>query len=112
MRVYNRAEFLKLPAGTIFAKSKQWYFNGLAIKDETAGDDWWELNPAWIDGEGSHVWFDRLAEMLVKGTSYPMDDSIGRDGMYDADAIFLIFEKADLEKLRGYIDAAISVAVS
>lgn len=114
MRILRRKEFLALPAGTIYAKGKEWYFNGLEIKHETTGikgDDWWSLDPAWIEGtgDGPGGWFDTLEKMLETGASHPMDDSISRDGYFESDALFLIFEKGDLLTLREFIDRAIEL---
>lgn len=113
MRLVDRKTFLALPEGTIYAKGKPWAFEGLNIKDENAGsNDWWYLEPCWIESAGSHEHFDFLEEMQTKGASYPMQESISRDGLYDDDAIFLVFERADLLRLRGMIDKAIDVSPS
>lgn len=111
MRLVDRKTFLALPEGTIYAKGKPWAFESLNIKDENAGsNDWWYFEPCWIESAGSHEHFDFLEEMQTKGTSYPMQESISRDGLYDDDAIFLVFERADLLRLRDMIDKAIEVA--
>lgn len=113
MRVLNRKAFLMLPIGTAFCKGKEWFFEGLAFKDETivAGEhgDWYEADPAWVDGEDSGECIDRLIEMLATGASYPMQNSICRDGLFEPDDVFLIFEREDLLKLRTRIDAALAV---
>lgn len=113
MRVVDRATFLALPPGTIYCKGVRWAFEGLNVKQETAGsNDWYALDPAWVDGHDSGECIDRLEEMLAKGASYPMQDSACRDGLFDADAVFLIFERADLLTLRAWIDAALTVATT
>jgi hypothetical protein len=111
MRVYKREEFLKLPEGTIYAKGKEWFFNGLEVKfDTTDYGDWWSLDPCWIDADKEPQLWDRLDEMLDKGASYPMETAISRDGLSEEDAIFLVFEKDDLLKLQGYISKALELA--
>lgn len=109
MRIYRRAEFLKLPEGTIYAKGKPWHFGRFRVKFDTSesGNDWWSLDPCWVAAIRGDDAFDRLDEMLEKGASYPMQDAIDRDGLYDEDALFLVFEPADLLTLRGMIDGAI-----
>jgi hypothetical protein len=52
---------------------------------------------------------DRLDEMLERGASFPMEDAVSRDGLHEEDALFLVFEKDDLLKLRDMIDKAISL---
>ncbi len=109
MRVVNRKAFLALPEGTIYCKGEEWVFEGLCIKERNSGEnDWYEYDPAWID-EDSSTCFDSLSEMLESGASRPMQDTICRDGCYDDDAIFLVFERGDLLKLRDRLNVAIDL---
>lgn len=121
MRIYRRDEFLKLPAGTIYAKGKPCYldgFDGFNVKFDTLTDhagnniDWVCLYPMWIEAQNSGEAFDRFDEMLEHGASYPMQESAGRDALYDKDEIFLVPERADLLKFKGLIEAALAVADS
>lgn len=108
MRVVDRDTFLTLPAGTIYCKGTRWIFGGLNMKHENCGkNDWYAADPAWVDGADSSECLDRLEEMLAKGASYPMQDSICRDGLFNDEAVFLIYERADLLILRGWIDTAL-----
>jgi hypothetical protein len=110
MRCVDRKTFLSLPAGTIYCKGKQWFFEGLCIKGDSIGDiDWYEHDPAWVDADDSGEAFDRLEKMLTAGASFPMQDSECRDALFDKEAIFLIFERDDLQKLRGYVDTALNL---
>jgi len=109
MRIYRRAEFLKLPAGTIYAKGKRWYFDGFNVKADTLGNDWVQLSPMWIEADDDAEQWSRLDEMLERGTSQPMAEGYGRDGSFDEDALFLVPERADLERLRDMVDAALAV---
>lgn len=108
MRIYSRKEFLGLPEGTIYAKGKRWYFNGFSVKGETFGNDWAELSVMWIDSQNDSDQWSRLEGMHEGGASYPMAEGYGRDGCFDDEDIFLVPERADLEKLRGMIDKALS----
>ena len=108
MRLYTRSEFLELPAGTVYCQGGEWYFENLCFKAETRGNDWRYTDPAWVDCESSEECIDRLIEMKEHKASYAMQESEGRDGCYNDDDLFLVFEKPDLEKLRTWIDAAIS----
>lgn len=111
MRLYQRAEFLKLPEGTIFNKGVQWNFGCLSVKGESTNyNDFYCCDLDWVDGNNSEECFDRLDSMLKDGASFPAQDSGCRDGLFDDDAIFLVWERADLEKLRGYVDDAIVLA--
>lgn len=110
MRVYNRKEFLALAAGTIYAVGVQWSFEGFCIKGETVGNDWWYLDPAWVDGRDDMECLDRLDEMLETGASYPMQDSEARNGIYDPEEIFLVLERLDVMVLREKLDLALSIS--
>lgn len=91
MRVYTRAEFMKLPAGTMYCKGVRWSFGALCVKDITTDyNDWYEMSLDWIDGRNSEECFDRLQVMLDSGASFPMQNSIYRDGMFDEENIFLV----------------------
>lgn len=109
MRIYRRAEFLALPSGTIYSKGKRWYFNHIEIKGETLTNDWLSISPMWIEAYDDGEQWERLEAMLEKGASYPMQEDFGRDGCFDDEEIFLVPEKADLEKLRAMVDAALTV---
>jgi hypothetical protein len=111
MRMVDRAGFLALPAGTFFVKAgSRWAFGGLCIKDDNAGDnDWYELDPAGIASDDTGEWLDRLEEMERAGASYPMQDAVARDGLYEDGALFLIYERDDLLRLRDMVDVAIAL---
>lgn len=112
MKLLNRTDFLKMPAGTVFCEGEKWCFQGLMFKGETcpSGYDWYERDPAWIESKDSEESFSRLEDMMENGSSYPMESAEGRNGMYEDDSIFLVFEKADLLKLRDLIDGALVVS--
>lgn len=115
MRIYRRKEFMKLPAGTAFFKGKQWYFGGIQFKGDTITDgygnrlDWYELDPAWVDGYDSGECLGRLEEMLSSGAKYPMQDSECRDGRFDDEDLFLVPDKIDLAQIKEWLDTAIAV---
>ena len=110
MRLMDRSDFLQMPPGTIYAKGFPWAFGGLTIKADTIGGDWVCLDPCWVSAQNSEKAFDRLNEMLSTGASYPGNDAFGRDKCFDTDAVFLVFERADLDALQGHISAALAVS--
>jgi hypothetical protein len=100
MKVVNRKTFLDLPVGTVYCKGTKWSFDNLSIKCGNVNDnDWVYLNPCWIEADSGDDAFNRLEEMLEKGISYPMEGGTSRDGCFDEDALFLIFERNDLKIL-------------
>lgn len=101
MKLVNLTEFLKLPEGTVFASGIRYAFSSLSIKGETlpSSNDFYQLDVNWVEADNSGQAIDRLDLMLKKGVSFPMNTDYGRDGSFDANAVFLIYEAGDLEFL-------------
>lgn len=107
MRIVDRATFLAMPAGTLYAKYEPCVFGELQVKEGTcyAADrvtriDFYtqQLIP-WFNGtQSSSDYFDTL-EAAEKGTPTPAFDMPARDGLFDDDQLFAIFERADVEAL-------------
>lgn len=110
MRIVNRKDFLALPAGTIYCKGVQWAFDSLSIKDDSLANDWIYLDMAWPSAHDPGEACGLMSQSLETGSSFPCEDAFGRDGCFDEDAVFLIFEPADLWTLRGRIDVALAAA--
>lgn len=116
MRLVNRDVFLSMEPGTIYSyclykEDEDFDFNGINVKHETIGNnDWCYTNPQEIRLFYGEDFYNKLKEMLVKGISCPMGNGGQRDGLFDANAVFLIFEKEDLLLLRKWIDEAIEIA--
>jgi len=117
MRIFRRDDFMNLPAGVLYSKGKPWYFDGLMRKDETIEVDqgrpidWLYQDLVNIDmGADSGEWADRLEHMLEYGSSQPMEDGTSRDGCFDEDELFLVFEPADLVRLQAIISDALKIA--
>lgn len=109
MRVVDRKTFLSLPAGTIYCKGVQWAFEGICIKDDSLQNDWIYLNPAWPAAHDSGAAMDYLETSLADGASFACEDAFGRDGCFDEDAVFLVFEMDDLFALKNRIETAIDI---
>lgn len=115
MRVVNRNTFLDLPAGTIYAKGKPMHFDTWEVKGETirredgSAVDWTSWDPAWPAAHDSGEAFATIEDSLANGSSFRSNGDYGRDGRFDEDDIFLIFEGADLVVLREAIDAALEL---
>ena len=113
MKIYRRDEFLKLPAGTIFAKGKPQYFESLSVKADSLPNDFIYRQLVWFESHGdTGDEFDqgfRFEAMVDHGASFPMNQSYGRDGCFDNEDLFLVYERADLLELRGVLDAALAL---
>lgn len=108
MKIVNRSQFLQLPPGTLYAPGQRWAFDGLCVKGETLpnNEDWSYRTLVWIDSEGDADQWQKLEQMLEKGTSEPLARYYNRDGSFDPQAIFLIYEPADLSALKAVIATA------
>ena len=107
MRVVNRKTFLALPVGTIYCKGVKWAFDGICIKDDSLENDWIYLDPAWPAAHDSGAAVELLETSLETGSSFACEDAFGRDGCFNDDDVFLIFEKDDLMDLQSYIGRAL-----
>lgn len=112
MRVYSKKDFLSLPEGTIFCNGVKWAFDSLRVKGESFNNfsDFLYTDLCWIESEGSHECFDFLEDSLKNGTSYEMNKSTARDGIFYDEDVFLVFEKADLEHLMNSFKIAMGVS--
>lgn len=106
MKVYRREAFMRLPAGAIYAKGKPWAFGELCRLEETLrrddGRPFDFIYTPLVDidmGEGSHEHFQRLDDMLENGVSYPLNTETTRDGCFDDEELFLVYEPADIDRL-------------
>jgi len=110
MRVVDRKTFLTLPEGTAYQKGKPWVWNGLCFKQgNTPHNDWIYTAIDDVESHDSGEAVDRLEEMLETGKSYPIEDATSRDGFYNDDDLFLIYEAGDLIHLQGLIEKAFVV---
>lgn len=111
MRIVNRKDFLLLPSGTLFCQCDQrWAFDELHVKFDTIfidtdGDgDFVSMPFTAVESDSSEQWLNRLDEMADQGASYPLDlDAAGRDGLFERRALFLVFEKEDVTRLRDFL---------
>lgn len=110
MRVYRRKDFLGLPSGTLYCKGKPWFFEDLHVKGDTWVNDFTCLGLQWVSAADSGDAASKLDEMLENGASYPMEDSYGRDGCFDDEDLFLVYEASDLIDLREIINKALVIA--
>lgn len=109
MRFVNRQTFLALPAGTVFSKYRPKCFQEMQIKAETCGsNDFWSTRVGDALAWGGTDEFIEITDRAEAGESVAMDFYIqDRDGLYDADQIFAVFERADVEALIERLKAAL-----
>ncbi len=95
MKIVNRKEFLSLPAGTLFAKYAPCCFESINIKGETLTSN---------DFLSSELFtfpmFGESCAMMELGESVDIEtDCLCRDGLFDDEQLFAVFENSDIEKL-------------
>ena len=110
MRIVNLATFLSLPAGTVFNKYQPIVFEELLVKDqsipETSDFFYSELScpTGGLDTEETLVAIDAVE----KGGSFQPDfDSLARDGCFDPDQLFAIWEPDDIRRLIAKLQASL-----
>jgi hypothetical protein len=112
MRIVDRKTFLALPCGTLFAKYEPCVFGELAIKEETSAEiDFYvqDIIP-WF--EGAHddgQYFNMLDRMAAGEQPPPLDYNIVcRDGYFDEDQLFAVFDRSDTEALIARLQRALA----
>lgn len=110
MRLLSRAEFLRQPAGVVYAKAEPCVFEDLCIKGESWPTDFWA-----VEGLGGCLAFDHEGQLMEAfdqmeaGHSWPMDfETETRDGLFDEDQLFAVFEAADVAALIARLQAALA----
>jgi len=99
MRIVDRKTFLSLPDETLFSKYEPCVFGDLKIKGETVGTNDF-LTQQICDAircDDSGEFADILFSAQETGYSFAMDfDYMGRDGLFDDDQLFAIWETVDI----------------
>jgi len=103
MLIVDRKTFMAMPAGTVFAKYEPCNFGELTIKEDTIGDIDFCVQgiiPCFVDTGDTGAWIDTLTAAENGTPTPPLDyDICGRDGLFDADQLFAVFERHDVEAL-------------
>tara|TARA_R110002096_G_scaffold66306_1_gene161358 strand:+ start:18245 stop:18589 length:345 start_codon:yes stop_codon:yes gene_type:complete len=101
MNIVNLEEFKKLPEGALFMKYEPCCFEDLQAKGETLKHDFLSQNITyWPDCNGSDDFTRKLSESEAAGSDILMDfDCTGRDGCFDNDQLFAVYDKRDIEML-------------
>lgn len=109
MRIVDRATFLALPAGTIFAKfgddkgtEGHFYFSEIRIKSSRRGEtDWYDVGftDGYTTASDSGQWADETQRM-VEGAELEIDfDTVTADGLFDDGQLFAVLSDADVGRL-------------
>lgn len=110
MKIVNFQEFMKLPAGTVFCEASNenvFNFDQLSVKYDNCGErDFVYKNLFDIEAEGSddlgEKMFKAEAEVNATGVSEEIEldfDCTARDGLFDNNRFFAVFNKEDVAGL-------------
>ena len=105
MKIVNYTEFSKLPVNTVYGFYHPCIMSGIYIKGDSRSNnnndiisDWYfsSINEPMLDSDEDNI----MSEMENKGISVDIDVDIQmRDGMFDYDRKFVIYEKSDVIKI-------------
>jgi len=102
MKIINLQEFKQMPCGTIFCKYQPCVFGELEIKGTWVSDIDFVSAPltGYIECEDSSDMFERLDRYVKTKESFRLDiEGYGRDGFFDDDQLFAVYEKRDIAQL-------------
>lgn len=106
MRILNLEQFRALPEYTFFSKYAPCVFGPLEIKGDTWSVDFLcqDIASA-VEYEDTGEFFDKLEASRVTGSSIAVDlDGWYRDGLFDKDQLFAVWEAEDIAKLVTCLD--------
>lgn len=99
MKIVNRKEFLKFPQNTLFMKYEPCFFSSIYIKGDTWTNDFLVQHLDNLESKGPDDYVDKCKEM-EQGGSVPLDlDCMSRDGLFEEEQLFAVFEKEDVKQL-------------
>lgn len=124
MRIVDRQTFLALPPYTVYAKwgnageypkEQDLTYGEVTVKGETsAGVDWVEMPLlAWPeDCHDSGEWSDAMVAAIGGTPTAPLQcgDFGGRDGLFDEEQLFAVFNRVEVERLAALFARCVDVA--
>ena len=106
MKIVDKAEFYALPEGTLYSDYEPFIFSGLKIKQRTIYSEGKPIDFAYeclignVESDSSNQFFDILYKAKKENASFKLDfDCCERDGLYDENQMFAVYEKEDLDGL-------------
>ena len=111
MRIVDRKTFLEMPTNTVFTTYEPTIFGPLTIKGESIEGspfggyvgDYFETPIMQVkDDKRNGVFAYRILEEAEEDSSYSFDLGLyaeGRDGSFEEDQLYAVFEKKDIEYL-------------
>lgn len=117
MKILNRSQFMELPSGVLYQKYEPQCFGELAIKWDSLTTDFVSVDVSATSfvAQCSNNWAELIDGAQYEGKSVAIDfDCASRDGCFDQDQLFAVWELADVKHLMatlgGLIDKYPNVA--
>ncbi|MFE3052337.1 hypothetical protein [Nocardia sp. NPDC059239] len=104
MKIVSKAELMTMPKGTPFkacpGRGSGWP-QSLDIFAGPCGyiDDFYYRSTDTPDARSSEELFERERAMDTTGVSYPVDLDVDREGYYDPDTRYLVWEPDDVRRI-------------
>jgi hypothetical protein len=100
MRIVDRKAFLKMPAGTVFAKFDPHIIRETMIKGDTVADvDFYCSDLTSLEVPNGCQWIEQI-DLAIAGESVPLDFDVEcRDGCFDMHQLFAVWEQSDIDAL-------------
>ena len=103
MKIVTRKELMELPAGTVFSYYEPCVFHDLNIKDSEPNDGSPDFVISGLIGSVAHTSSEEFVEnceKMQRRYSMPVDFELtGREGLFDHEQLFAVYERADVEIL-------------
>jgi hypothetical protein len=116
MKIVNKKEFYALPEGTLYSDYEPCIFTSLKVKQSTLFDGKKPIDFIYeslignIEANSSDHFVDMLDDSENNKSSLPMDFECGkRDGLFEEEQLFAIYEKKDLEDFIQKLESLRSV---
>ena len=113
MKILTFKEFLETPKETVFSYYRPQVFDGLMIKCSDIADNdhdflYDDIIGA-IENDSSADYWDKCEAMSELKESMPMDfECTGREGLYDRDQLYAVYEKEDVVALIERLQRTVS----
>jgi hypothetical protein len=105
MRIVNLATFLTMPEGTFYQKYQPCYFGHLAIFEGRCG----EIDFISDDAIELPIPTELVDAMVEMNETCEVDfENTGRDGMFEPNQLFAVWERGDIKRLMTACERAMN----
>ena len=103
---------MEMPAGTVWSYYEPCIFRDLNIKDSAPEKGYPDFSTSYLVGAVEHNSSDDFSVNCARmelGESMPVDFELsGREGLFDDEQLYAVYEKTDIEKLIARLSATLN----